>query len=265
MRPARPATAPMDSFSLAQPRCRRAAFTLIELLVVIAIIALLVAMLMPSLRGARELAKRTVCMANTRHLALAISTYAADSDGVYPRTSGPDTLESSWSSWGTYGLVTSWNTGGKKLAVGLGLLFKHEYIHSVEQLHCIGRGKAWPGEDIFDYPEESIADEDGDRFPWRACYNLRGWEGHQRHWRTPDQRQAVAADMFLNLRTAYDAHGGEGINVAYSDGSAAFILAGANYLGGETFFDHLELFETASNTTNYPGRHHDYYRFFDRQ
>ena len=57
------------------------AFTLVELLVVISIIAVLAALLMPALRRARELGRRTVCMGNMRQLQLAWHTYATDNDG----------------------------------------------------------------------------------------------------------------------------------------------------------------------------------------
>jgi prepilin-type N-terminal cleavage/methylation domain-containing protein len=57
------------------------AFTLIELLVVIAIIAVLMAILMPAMRKARDLAKRVHCVSNVRSLAMAWFMYQGDNDG----------------------------------------------------------------------------------------------------------------------------------------------------------------------------------------
>ena len=56
----------------------RRAFTLIELLVVIAIISLLISILLPSLRGAREQARRAYCLANLRSIGQAATAYAGD-------------------------------------------------------------------------------------------------------------------------------------------------------------------------------------------
>lgn len=56
-------------------------FTLIELLVVIAIIALLLSILIPSLRSAKEQAQGIVCVANLHSLGLTWVLYAEDNDG----------------------------------------------------------------------------------------------------------------------------------------------------------------------------------------
>lgn len=59
-------------------------FTLIELLVVVAIIALLVAILLPSLRSARAQARSAKCLSNARQLAPGWLTYASEHDDTLP-------------------------------------------------------------------------------------------------------------------------------------------------------------------------------------
>ena len=56
----------------------RRGFTLIELLVVVAIIAVLISILLPSLRAARKLAKRVVCASNMRQLGIGMYSYATE-------------------------------------------------------------------------------------------------------------------------------------------------------------------------------------------
>lgn len=67
----------------------RLGFTLIELLVVVAIIAMLVAMLLPSLGKAREVARGVACMSNLRQVNIAFHMFANDHDGHLPHYDGP--------------------------------------------------------------------------------------------------------------------------------------------------------------------------------
>ncbi|MFB3890433.1 MAG: type II secretion system protein [Phycisphaerae bacterium] len=62
----------------------RVGFTLIELLVVIAIIALLVAILMPSLAQARALAKRVPCIQAEKNMGVAVQSYISGNNEIVP-------------------------------------------------------------------------------------------------------------------------------------------------------------------------------------
>ena len=69
----------------AQVRAARG-FTLIEVLVVVAIIALLISILLPSLRKSRDNVKCVVCKTNLHDLGLGCNMYAAASNAWYPLT-----------------------------------------------------------------------------------------------------------------------------------------------------------------------------------
>jgi prepilin-type N-terminal cleavage/methylation domain-containing protein len=75
---------------------RGRAFTLIELLVVIAIIAILAALLLPTLARAKEQARRVQCLSNLRQIVVGFRVFSLDREGYFPwHTSQPD--------GGTYG------------------------------------------------------------------------------------------------------------------------------------------------------------------
>lgn len=64
----------------------RRGFTLIELLVVVAVIAVLMALLVPSLQSARRQGKRVVCLSNLRQLGQFTLMYSADNADLMPRS-----------------------------------------------------------------------------------------------------------------------------------------------------------------------------------
>jgi prepilin-type N-terminal cleavage/methylation domain-containing protein/prepilin-type processing-associated H-X9-DG protein len=78
----------------------RSAFTLIELLVVIAIIAILAAILFPVFAKAREKARQTTCLSNTKQMANAVAMFAQDHDEALPKGFYNDEEYSGGPNWG---------------------------------------------------------------------------------------------------------------------------------------------------------------------
>lgn len=70
-------------------------FSLVELLVTIAIIAILTSMLLPALKNARGMAKRSACQSNLKQWGVTFSIYTSDYDGWLP-----DPKATTWSTQG---------------------------------------------------------------------------------------------------------------------------------------------------------------------
>lgn len=115
---------------------QRKAFTLIELLVVIAIIAILAAILFPVFAQAKEAAKKTSCLSNTKQLAVASNLYTSDNDDMF----GGSLLRTvaSWQGAG-FGLPNGFMDPAADTNWGAQLF---PYIKSMPMLSCPSAKKA---------------------------------------------------------------------------------------------------------------------------
>jgi len=96
------------------------AFTLVELLIVIAIIAVLLAVLVPTLNKVRESARKVVCASNLKQIGLLLEFYCADNKAFYPPAYSGNYMNSSNVEYETE------NVPGAGLVLVLPYLFKME-------------------------------------------------------------------------------------------------------------------------------------------
>jgi prepilin-type N-terminal cleavage/methylation domain-containing protein/prepilin-type processing-associated H-X9-DG protein len=132
----------------------RKGFTLIELLVVIAIIAVLMAILMPSLNIAREQARGIACSSNQKTLALGYIMYADDNEG---------SICGGWAAYGPDNGVPPWvmppleNSSGTIVPMRTGPVTRQQrynglkegelygYVKDVKAYHCPGDNRVTRG------------------------------------------------------------------------------------------------------------------------
>ena len=67
-------------------------FTLVEVLVVVAMIAMLLGLLVPALRAAKEKATTIRCLANLRFVGVAVRVFADDNEGFFPKVTRIDQI-----------------------------------------------------------------------------------------------------------------------------------------------------------------------------
>ena len=155
-----------------QPRARiLTGFTLIELLVVIAIIALLLSIIIPSLRAARQLTQGVVCTSNVKQMSVGWTMYADENDSklvgaqvslntwvahewVHRRVQSPDP-----------GFIGGMSAHESELAgIKSGALYP--YLNSTKVFHCVAdptwkKNKLKATLDATESPYRSYAIQDG--------------------------------------------------------------------------------------------------------
>ena len=123
-------------------------FTLIELLVVIGVIALLVALILPAVKGAKNATYLVICQSNLRQIHLALQVYAWDNQNFTPDEpphNGADWTPNdgrSVASSEIWGLTRPY-TSDTNVALGLGQLVQDSHT-VVEGLFCPTE-KVWGG------------------------------------------------------------------------------------------------------------------------
>lgn len=215
---------PGSTQALGSVRARRAhpfhrGFNLIELLVVLSTVAILVSLLMPGLRIARDSANRVICASNMRHLSGALHTYATDfreripysvravpgqlrPDEMMAATAGPDPL-------------------GFARFDGLGLLAipGRSYVDSPRCLYC----PSHTGEhslDRYGTCYSSPVPFDGEVY---TNYHYRGHRDPAtgRLILLSGERRAIVAD---GMRTRADFNHRVGTNALFTDGSVQWFV-----------------------------------------
>lgn len=125
-----------------KPTSRRR-FTLIEMLIVITIIAILAALLSPSLQKAIQQAQGIACANNMRNVHLAFTAYAQDNHDRYPPLS-VRRADNSWASW--------WHQDVAGRYFDANITWRNSNGHDLQQIRCPGASYLGIGYNNSDYP-----------------------------------------------------------------------------------------------------------------
>jgi len=128
---------------------KRRGFTLIELLVVVAIIALLIAILLPSLGRARDTAKTVRCASNLKQVYTGITLYEAQNEGIFMpacmiNSSGSFQSEL-WAGYDMLGPMFGTNGTGAGVSSSLGQVNVAAQIDKMLDCPCVDHNAAWGG------------------------------------------------------------------------------------------------------------------------
>jgi prepilin-type N-terminal cleavage/methylation domain-containing protein/prepilin-type processing-associated H-X9-DG protein len=207
----------------------RRAFSLVELLVVLALIAVLAALLLPTLGRAREAASRAVCLSNLRQTHLVLLVYATNNKDQLPLGFRDGTPE------GIRQFNSMVYSGTSKRFVLFGLLQQAGLLNEPAALYC--PSEADPARQ-YNTPENPFPSKLTAPSGSLATRNIQAGYGGRPDNPIPDdpalwnnrtfmrlsdlRRQALVADLTATPARLASRHR-DGINVLYADGSARWM------------------------------------------
>ncbi|MBI1372515.1 MAG: prepilin-type N-terminal cleavage/methylation domain-containing protein [Phycisphaera sp.] len=212
-------------------RRSRRGFTLIELLVVVSIIALLVAILLPSLVEARQTTLKVLCGTNLHQVGVSAFGYAQENQENLP------TFFRSSTSFTTY-----WMAYPGKGLVSLGLLTKSKYTMTPDIFYCPWKERLEDEALRYDSPDNPWgSDKFRTAFPSRLLYSDQAETkivpaNKIIGWRVGDYANKVIYSDFvgtdgfkgggIQINYIYAPHRGDGFNMLFGDGSVTWANPG---------------------------------------
>jgi len=174
-----------------------------DLMVSMAVVAILIALMMPSLSTVREAARKVVCSSNVRQIGLGVAMYADDHRGLLPYTKFADLAPGGQSNsqammiLRTVDLTDAWD--------GLGYLYSVGYLDAAGVFYC----PSHHGEHPFSRYAQQWSGADGEIF---GNYQFRGSESI-----TLDAFHGGQAMVADGMRMASDYNHFVGANVLRAD------------------------------------------------
>ncbi len=167
-------------------------YTLVELLVVVSIIIILLALLMPSLKSAQELANRIACMSNMRMLGLATLSYSYDYNNYLP----PHSFNPPWPVRYPKNFLDPYLSNSSKVwncqshfnlmkAQGNGGYYSHYGETAIASLETSGYGKGGLKTTKYDRPYNSVMFAEARTPVWAGGGAWDAYKGYFFVWFTP--------------------------------------------------------------------------------